>query len=132
MSGSRVLRWIPVVVLVVGLSGCGGGSHDRYLPAKTTAREAVTKALEAWKAGAAYGPISDSKPKINVFEARWRDGKKLESFEIVEDIPKVEPPQFKVRIQVAGEPEQVDTYLVIGIEPLNVFRDVDYKQTESM
>lgn len=114
------------------ITGCWGTSRERYLPAATTARDAVAKALDSWKSGASYEPITTSKPVINVFEGRWRDGKKLESYEILEEVKNADQPQFKVRLQIAGQPEETTTYLVIGIDPLNVFRDVDYKQAESM
>lgn len=117
---------------ILWIAGCGGNSRERYLPAATVARDALVKVLDAWKAGAPYESITISKPAINVFESRWRDGKKLESYQILEEDKHADQPQFKVRLQITGQPEETTTYLVIGIDPLNVFRDVDYKQTESM
>ena len=86
-------------------------------------------ALQAWRVGTAYGPIKDSKPDINVFDVRWQAGKKLESYEILEDVKNADQPEFKVRLKLEGEPEETATYLVIGIDPINVFRDVEYKQS---
>lgn len=114
------------------ISGCGGPSRSSYIPAAHTARTSLQTALEAWKSGTPFGPITTSKPVINVFEARWRDGKKLESFEILEEIKNPDQPQFKVRLHLTGEAEVTSVYHVIGIDPLNVFGDEDYKQAQSM
>ena len=86
-------------------------------------------ALQTWRSGTAYGPIEDSKPVINVFDARWQAGKKLESYEVLEEVKNTDQPEFKVRLKLEGEPEETATYLVIGIDPINVFRDVEYKQS---
>ena len=45
------------------------------------------------------------------------------------DLDKTSMPEFKVRLKLEGEPEETATYLVIGIDPINVFRDVEYKQS---
>lgn len=133
MINRRNLLMIGCATLATAwTTGCGGNSRERYLPSATVAKDTLVKVLDAWKTGAPYQSITTSKPAINIFESRWRDGKKLESYEILEEVKNADQPQFKVRLQIAGQPEETTTYLVIGIDPLNVFRDVDYKQTESM
>ena len=128
-----LLAVIPLLLLLKSsISGCGGKSRSSYIPVTGKARESLTTALTAWKSGAPHGPIASSKPVINVFDLRWTQGKKLESFEILEEMKNTEQPQFKVRIQLAGEPEQTNVYLVIGIDPLQVFRDEDYTRMQSM
>jgi hypothetical protein len=113
------------------VAGCGGPSRSSYIPAVSTARNALEITLETWKKGTPFGPI-ESNPTINVFEGRWRDGKKLESFEILEEIKNPDQPQFKVKLQLAGEPETTAIYHVIGKEPMNVFSDEAFKQAQSM
>src|SRR4051812_47971132 len=103
-------RQISIFVLccVVSASwilGCSGDSRDRYLPPSQKARETLEKSLKSWKSGAPHGPIADSKPVINVFDARWQTGKKLKSYEILEEEKYTDQPQFKVRMQVEGEPD---------------------------
>lgn len=128
-------RWIMTVALFyvcgVGLSGCGN-SAARYIPSSGTARTALENALSTWKSGTAHAPIKTGKPEINAYDARWQAGKKLESFEIVEEITGQEHPLFKVRLQLTGQPEETATYLVVGIDPLLVFRDADYRRTTGM
>lgn len=109
--------------------GCGGDSRDRYLPTSQTAREILDKSLQKWKSGIPHGPISDAKPVINVFDARWQDGKKLKSYEIVEEEKYTDQPQFRVRLQVEGEPEETTVYYVIGIDPIQVYRETEFLQS---
>jgi hypothetical protein len=118
---------LALLTLLAVVTGCGT-SHTRYVPASTSARQAVETALKTWQSGTAHGPISDTKPAINVFDARWRDGKKLESFEFVEEVAAQEHPQFKFRLKLANQAEAETTYHVVGIDPLNVFADTDYKK----
>lgn len=110
------------------MAGCGGNSRSSYIPKTPNARQALQTALDTWKAGTPHGPITSSKPAITVFEARWRDGKKLESFEIVEEVKDPDHPQFKVKLQLTGEPEAMTVYHVVGIDPLNIYGDEDFKQ----
>ena len=124
--------FLAALVLATTLSGCGGSGTDRYIPNTSAARDAVQTALTTWKAGTPHGPITSSKPAINVFDARWQAGKKLASFEILEEIPGQEQPQFMVKLTVQGQKEETITYLVVGIDPLLVFRDADYKKTIGM
>lgn len=129
VSFSRVMI---IAASMVMLFGCTGGSTDRYIPASANARSALETALKTWQSGEKHAPITSSKPEINVFDARWQAGKKLESFEILEEVAGQTPPQFKVRLKVAGQPEETTTYLVVGIDPLHVFRDADYQKTIGM
>lgn len=133
MSGMYRRTVMLICGVAVGmLLGCGGDPHQRYEPAATTARQAIDTALSTWKSGTKYGPIKDGKPEINVFDARWQAGKKLESYEILEEVKDQPHPQFKVRIKLAGKSEEVNEYLVVGIDPLLVFRDSDYKRASGM
>jgi len=132
MKHPHRLCLLLLLAMTPGLYGCGGNARERYLPDESKARNALQLALETWKSGAAHAPITSSKPVINVFDARWQSGRKLESFEILEKSGNADQPQFTVRLKLAGEPEETNTFLIIGIDPLQVFRDEDYKRTESM
>ncbi len=127
---THLLGWGAVLVSMT--LGCGGNSATQYIPTADTARGALQTALTTWQSGEKHGPITSSKPEINVFEARWQAGKKLESFEILEAVTGQEQPQFKVRLKLAGQPEETATYLVVGIDPLHIFRDADYQRAIGM
>lgn len=129
MNRRDLLLLISSAALSGWAAGCGGKSRESYLPAASTARGTLQMVLQTWQSGTAFGPIKDSKPAINVFEGRWQAGQKLESYEILEEVKNADQPEFKVRIKLEGEPQETATYLVIGIDPINVFRDVEYKQS---
>jgi len=117
-----------VVLGLFLLAGCSGrNSLSRYEPSKQVARNAIDSALKTWKTGVPLGPIA-GKPEINLFDERWQSGKKLESYEILEEVAGSEHPQFKVRLKIAGSKEEVNEYLAVGIDPLLVFREKDYQK----
>jgi hypothetical protein len=124
MAAALMMSWL--------LLGCGDGGTARYIPATDQARAALQTALSTWQSGEKHGLITSSKPEINVFDARWQAGKKLESFEILEAVTGKEQPQFKVKIKLENQPEETVTYLIVGIDPLHVFRDADYQRATGM
>lgn len=123
---------VGLLTILVILTGCGSTGTERYIPSASAAKEALQTALTTWKSGTAHGPITSSKPSINVFDARWQAGKKLESFEILEEVTGQEQPQFRVKLQVQGQKEETLVYLIVGLDPLLIFRDVDYRKTTGM
>ena len=116
------------VFVVCCAVGCGRESTAKYIPSSTVAREALQTALTTWQSGTAHGTIESTQPAINVFDLRWQGGQKLESFQIVEEITGQEQPAFGVKIKLNNKPEETNTYLVVGIDPLLIFRDIDYKK----
>jgi len=117
-----------VVLGLFFLSGCSGGnSPSRYEPSKHLARSAIDSALKTWKSGVPLGPIA-GKPEINMFDQRWQTGKTLESYEILDEVAGSEHPQFKVRLKITGSAEEVNEFLAVGIDPLLVFREKDYRK----
>ena len=108
------------------ICGCSGDANAPYIPASNTARKALEISLKKWQSGDAHGPIETGKPAINVFDMRWQQGKKLESFEILEELAEAHR-TFSVKIKLAKQPEEMNKYLVVGIDPLLVFRDIDYQ-----
>ncbi len=117
-----------IAALALNTFGCGGDPTAKYIPNSEVAKTSLQTALTAWQSGAAYGPIETSKPAINVFDIRWQEGQKLESFAITESLSGREQPSFNVKIKLAKQPEQTNLYLVVGIDPLLIFRDVDYQK----
>ena len=108
--------------------GCSGrNSPSRYEPPTLIARNAIETALKTWESGSPFGPIA-GKPAISVFDQRWQSGKKLESFEMLDKVTGTEHPQFKVRLKIKGNDEEVNEFLAVGIDPLFVFRDKDYRK----
>jgi hypothetical protein len=62
-------------------------------------------------------------------DSRWQSGKKLESFQVTEEIAPNPHRAYKVKVQLNKEPEASETtYLVIGIDPLLIYRVEDYER----
>ena len=118
---------LPLLLLLC--FGCARNTTEGFVPPAKDARQAVETALTKWKSGAKHDTITSSKAKIDVYDARWRDGKKLESYAITEEIKGQPLPQFKVRLKLVSKPEETTTYRVVGIDPLQVWSDDDYKDS---
>lgn len=105
-----------------------------YIPADEMARQALTSALDAWKAGKAPDQIGASKPAINAQDKQWSAGKKLTAYEIVgpatgEDQNR----RFTVKLTIEGAgAAQETTYVVTGKDPLWVFSADSYQGLSGM
>ena len=117
-----------LLALSACLLGCQGSSNDRYKPASATARQAVETMLSKWKAGVKYGSIGEAASAVIVEEPRWKSGSRLESYQIVEEIPGNEYPHFKVKLKLAGKPEEICEFLVAGINPPIVYSKEEYER----
>ena len=133
----RELRALGLLLLAVA-AGCEGGrAATDYMPASNQARQAVEQMLEAWQTGEPVKEetrLAGNGPGVKLFDSQ-RGAKKLAKFEVVGETPAAanEPPQVAVKLTFSGEEKQVDAiYHVIGIDPLNVFRDIDYQQASGM
>ncbi len=120
------------LVLLCCLTCCTGKTVESYKPTSVTARAGIETALSTWKSGTAHGSITSVKPNLDVFDARWQAGAKLESFEILEEVTGKPEPHFKVKLKLVGKPEETTEYLVVGIDPLLIFRQADYNKATGM
>jgi hypothetical protein len=121
--------------LVVGLgllAGCdrgGSGGEGKFVPAQANAREALEAALTKWKEGQAQpGEIPVGKVKVQVIDQAWAGGLKLQGYEITgEESGATGPRVFNVKLKTA-KGEQATKYYVVGIDPLWVYGEADYKK----
>ena len=118
--------------LVVVVGGCAKASQDKFIPQATSARAALETALKAWQSGAAYDTIKSATPTVQPFDARWQSGMKLKSFEIVREVPQDGPKKFEVRVELEGAEPATDMFLVLGKDPLHVFREQDYQKASGV
>ncbi len=117
----RSCAFVCLLAICACSFGCNGNPSARYKPASATARQAIETALAKWKAGVKYGANAESTPTVIVEEPRWKSGNRLESYDIIEEVPGKEYPQFKVKLKLAGKPEEISDYLVVGIDPPIVY-----------
>jgi hypothetical protein len=114
--------------------GCASKTYDHLIPAEDASREALEEALSSWESGATDSKIVASGRTIQVLDAKWRAGQKLASHEILSVEADADGKSwFSVKL-VMKKPagEQNARYVVIGNEPIWVYREDDYKQATGM
>jgi hypothetical protein len=116
----------PVVMLCV--SGCGTHRAARYVPDETVARQALTAALSAWKEEGGTSLRLEDDTVVEVVDRYRRPGQVLSEFNILGEVAGDGGRWFEVELHLANpaQTEQV-RYIVVGIEPLWVFRQSDYE-----
>ena len=124
----RVLLCIAVAGLGL-LAGCNKeGDVAKYTPAEGEARKALETALGQWRDGQAK-PASFplGKVTVEVLDQTWASGQKIQGFEIVGEEKGDGPRIFTVKLTTA-KGEQTVKYYVVGIDPLWVYSEADYKK----
>ena len=118
-------RWIALWA-GLWLAGCGRSSEQRFAPSPDIARAALEAVLNDWQAGKLPGPIA-GQPVIQVADTQRRGGQVLLNYEILGELPADEDRRFQVRLAL-DQPaaEEKAQYVVVGIDPLWVFRQEDY------
>lgn len=119
--------------LLVFIAGCGGGrTATDYIPQADRAKEALTVALNAWKDGKQPDPAGKlpSGPTVKAVDMDWSEGQKLTSYEIVREIPAepTGPRKYAVKLTTSTGTAAEVTYFIVGIDPIQVFRDKDYER----
>jgi len=126
-SVTRHFEMHVLVFVAITVAGCGGRTRQDYVPKTAAAREALDKALVAWRDGEPPGRI-EGKPAVHVGDTHRRAGQKLAKYEIVGELPSDEGRLFAVRVKLENPTaEEKINYLVVGIDPLWVFRQEDYQ-----
>jgi hypothetical protein len=98
-----------------------------YIPSIGVAESAVKSAMDAWKRGEPVGVIEGTTPPIQVVDSSRKPGQKLEDYEILGEVPGNAPRCFAVKIRLSSpDKEEKLRYIVVGLNPLWVFRQEDY------
>jgi hypothetical protein len=126
---------LAFALLLVASTGCSvGHSHSDYLPAEDKARQALETTLTAWQNGQKIGRIDAVSPPIEPVDNKWQAGQKLQGYEILQaETPDEGPSRFLVRLTMKTPPgKQEVRYVVVGIDPLWVYREEDYRKVSGM
>ena len=126
--------WILAACLA---AGCGSQSAETYKTQENHAREALQASLDAWKAGKPASEIGalSAGPKVQAIDSDWTAGKRLVSYEITEELPASDSMarRFSVKLTYEKQPQAIQAeYHVVGVDPILVFRDKDYNQSQGM
>jgi hypothetical protein len=128
----------------MALAGCGSG-YAKYTPTHSEARTALETALKTWAAGRPSASI-EATPPIRVVDSAWRDGKRLDAFEVLgEEDGGDGTKQFTVRLTLASAPngkkaatpdrskkDQEVRYVVHGRDPIWVYSADDFRRVLDM
>lgn len=115
-------------------TGCGGSSGG-YATNADDARQAVEGALSTWRKGAKPDQLASSAPPVHPVDFQWQAGQVLESYRIVGEEPSVgdASKRFSVSLSLANSKGEINTqYVVVGRDPIWVYRDEDYARLLNM
>jgi hypothetical protein len=128
----RLAAALCSALLLVAGAGCGNGNgYQRYVPAAERAQSALEAALDAWRSGQAPGVIEGDQATIQVVDSTRRPGQKLQSFEVLGPAAGDSPSCYGARLILEQPAEQqLGRFVVLGIEPIYVFRYEDYVMME--
>ncbi len=132
-----IRRSLPVGLALCSLllvcAGCSSRSYTKYIPSDDKARQALEASLNAWQDGKKPGPIEGAPQPVQAVDSRWQAGQVLKSYEIIGEEASEGPRVFSVRLTL-GKPavQQTVRYIVLGKEPLWVYREDDYKAPAGM
>jgi hypothetical protein len=122
-----------VLILLGGAAGCMRRHAEKdYVPAEGKARSALEAALSAWQNGQPFGQVEARSPSVKVQDFRWMRGQRLQGYEIVNTESVDGPTWFEVRLTFDDGKSEVARYVVLGIDPLNVFAEEDFKRVQGI
>ena len=123
---SRLQVLLTVTMLGWFLSGCQDRATD-FTPSRERAETALTQAMAAWQAGQPTGELPNSKPVIHVTDNHLQRQRGLEKYRILGETVARSGRTFIVELTLKSPEEKVKTeYIVVGVDPLWVFRREDY------
>ncbi len=126
-AGSWLRRTGILFALLWILPGCADKTRS-YTPSLSTAEQALKQGLEAWQAGQPAGEIAGSQPLIQVVDVGRKPGQTLSGYRILGETRGPSGRTFAVVLKLANPEEELKTqYIVVGIDPLWVFRQSDYE-----
>lgn len=111
------------------LLGCGGSDpRARYTPSEEAAQEALEAALVAWQNGKPPGPVEGTSPVVHMVDGHRKPGQKLQGFTVLGPAPGEGARVLAARLTLENpREEQKVRYVIVGIDPLWVFRYEDYE-----
>jgi hypothetical protein len=121
------------VATIAFAPGCGGSSRA-YTPSTTSARQALDGALAAWQKGTKPDALASASPAVHPVDFQWQAGQALEAYQIVGEEPgEASECRFSVSLKLKKAPGELKTrYIVVGREPLWVYREEDYRRLLNM
>jgi len=125
---ARVVGAWALMIVVCSINGCSQqAAIERYIPSGKTSETAIATAFDAWKQGVAAGPVPETSPRIHVTDNHRKPGEKLVSYRILGEVPGDTQRCYAVELTFDPPREERARFVVVGIDPLWVFRLEDYQ-----
>jgi hypothetical protein len=126
---SRAIHRSALVLVALIAPACGPSTS----PSADAARTALATALDAWRDGKKPADLAGLTPPVQVIDSEWAGGRKLASYQIVRETPSETDKRFVVELTYAAPPAEAEVvYIMVGSEPVSVFRDEDYDRSMNM
>ena len=117
--------WISSLAALCLAAGCSSGSTEQYTPGEDRAQEALSAVLNAWKTGGEATQLSGI--PIRVADSERKKGQSLRNYEILGELPAESGRRYQVKLVLDNPAAETKAqYVVVGIDPLWVFRQEDY------
>ena len=116
----RVAELMLGVVVGCLLAGCGGPSAKNLVVDQTLARQSLTTALDAWKAGEKPAALKDRMPAIVVGDPAWDTGAKLTDYKITgeRDLGASLNIQVELTMERNGQAIRRNASYIVGTSPV--------------
>ena len=118
-------------IALVALGGCADRTRNaelqRFVPDAAAARGAVVAVFEEWKSGTSRNQNRGDSPHIEVVDNHRRPGRRILDYKVLGQTEFEGGRRLDTRV-TWSDPEEVERirFVVVGIDPLWVFRQEDY------
>lgn len=123
-----VARLSAGLLLIATAPGCSGpaapatADTERFVPSANQAETALRSVLDAWRQGTPPGMIPDTSPPVHVTDTYRKADETLVDYRILGEVPSDKKRCYAVELRFAPERAERTRFLVVGIDPLWVFR----------
>ena len=126
---SRTIGRSALFLLALIAPACGPSTN----PSADAARTALATALDAWRDRKEPADLAGLTPPVQVIDSEWAGGRKLASYQIIGEKPSETDKRLVVKLTYPSSPAVAEVvYIMVGTEPVSVFRDADYDRSMNM
>ena len=129
MPGLMQIAGLAAALLgTVGVFGCARSDMDRFTPSVDSATACLEAELTAWQDGRSADELASGKPAVRLVDTARLPGQKLRSFEVLsKSRASAAGWTYVVRLSLDKPVAEVRArYIVVGIDPIWIFRKEDY------
>lgn len=124
---SAAIGSLSALCLMIAAVGCGD-PNAKFIPTPETAEHALDQGLAAWKAGKPSGMVEGTRPQIYVTDTSRKAGQELIEYKILGETASRHGRTFMVELSFDKPQAQLKAeYIIVGIDPIWVFRREDYE-----